>query len=80
MMAAALGETITLFEEHDEREAVEYTKYCEYTGMSTINGYNLCVLLCKASDKSQVKNHFVPVVKGRAGKHDNDIDYSAVEI
>ncbi|XP_072023175.1 uncharacterized protein [Amphiura filiformis] len=67
MMAAALGEAITLFEEHDEREEIEYTTYCKYPAIGTTNDNHLCVLLCKTSDKSRVKNHYVPVVKGRAG-------------
>ena len=65
MMAAALGEAITLFEEYDLREAVEYGQYCRYLGMSTTKDNNeLCMLLCKATDMSQVKNHYVSVVKG----------------
>ena len=67
MMRAALGEAITLFDEHDLREAVECGQYCRYLRMSTTKDNELCVLLCKATDMSQVKNHYIPVVKGRAG-------------
>ena len=65
LLAAAFDEVITLFQEHDTRDPMEYHEFCEFSGLGTNSENNTCLLLCKATDQSTVKNHFVPVAMSK---------------